>query len=179
MQEERVCHTPRPLALGNMLDFGMTTSVSWIMPVIDARSDNLPTQRPRRALVGQERVFCNRIEEEGTVDLGRADALAAALDEKAADGRLVVGAFVDLGPHHDQVGDRRICNPGAASERADDDAISRGAANQVLAPLRTKLSPLATAVVVMPAGSEPAPGSVRPKQPTSLPLAASTPRESV
>jgi len=41
---------------------------------------------------------------------------------------------------------------------------------KVLVPLRTHLSPFLTAFVLMEAASEPASGSVRPKQPMSSPL---------
>ncbi len=42
----------------------------------------------------------------------------------------------------------------------------------ILVPLRIHLSPLRTAVVFMPAASEPEPGSVRPQAPSHSPVAS-------
>ena len=71
----------RPFTFGSRFSSGTTTSSSTISPVIEVRSESLPS------------IF------------GRREPLGAALDQEAADDA------VELGPDHREVSDRRVGDP--------------------------------------------------------------------
>mmetsp|Transcript_8791 Transcript_8791/g.17715 ORF Transcript_8791/g.17715 Transcript_8791/m.17715 type:complete len:320 (-) Transcript_8791:388-1347(-) len=124
---------PRPRAWGNIADSGTRTSSSRMEPVIEARSDSLPTMGGVERAAGCDASTALRsIRKPRTPPLST--SARAHTSSTSAMGEFVIQVLLPLSRH------------------------SRASASHL-------------ARVVMPDGSEPCSGSVRPKQPIASPVA--------